>query len=218
MDAVVAEINTDLPKKQVEEAEIEIQTSDADMQDGDEQGENDESRKKRARTENEKKEKRFEKYKCLSPCEESCRKCCRKNINDDLRESINRCYWGLPFGERRQWLSAHVHQNEITTRSKKKQKSTSLLYFLPSENVIKVQVCKTMFFLRTLGLKSDGVITELIKTKHKSIENTIAPVKDLRGRGSKTPPNKVDIDIIIENINSFKPMVSHYSLKNANRS
>ena len=47
-------------------------------------------------------------------------------------------------------------------------------------------------FLRTLGLKSDGIITAWLKTKRKSFDNTIAPVNDLRG--SNPAPNKVNPD------------------------
>ena len=109
---------------------------------------------------------------------------------------------GLPFGERRQRLGSNVSQNEISKRSQNvlKYKSTSLSYYLPTESGITMEVCKVMF-LRTLGRKSDGMINELLKTKRKSIEGAIAPVKDLRG--CKTPPNKVNTDLIVGHISSF---------------
>ena len=179
-----AEFRADVLIINRQEEKIVLQQRIPDMQNENEHDENEEPKRKRARTENERKEKRLEKYKCLNPCVESCRKGCGNRINEVLRKTINRCNWGLPFGEWRQWLSSNVPQNEISKRSQNvvKQKSTSLSYYLPIESGIKVKVCKVVC-LRTLWMKSDGMINELLKTKRKSIEGAIgiAPVKDLRG-------------------------------------
>jgi len=66
-------------------------------------------------------------------------------------------------------------------------------------------------FLRTLGLRTDGTITEFVKAKQRSPEEDVAPVSDHRGKVS--PPNKLDHSIIHEHINSFKPQVSHYNIE-----
>ncbi|KAK3754096.1 hypothetical protein RRG08_024171 [Elysia crispata] len=73
-----------------------------------------------------------------------------------------------------------------------------------------MSVCKTMF-LRTLGLKTDGVVTEFLKKKR---SGSLTQLKT-DNRGKATPQTKLDDDLIVEHINSYHPQVSHYDLNNA---
>ena len=67
-------------------------------------------------------------------------------------------------------------------------------------------------FLSTLGLKTDGMITEFVKAKQQkdSIVHTV--IND--GRGSTPNPKKLNQAPIEAHILSFNPQVSHYKLEN----
>ena len=86
-----------------------------------------------------------------------------------------------------------------------RKRSSSLWYTLPQADGIKLTVCKRMF-LSTLGLKTDGMITEFQRAK----ESTKPVIQDCRGQSA--PPNKVQHDVVREHINSYHPAVSHYNL------
>lgn len=66
-------------------------------------------------------------------------------------------------------------------------------------------------FLRTLGLKTDGMISEFVRRKETGEVGTL--IKDNRGKAA--PKNKLDKDLIIGHIMSYHPQVSHYKLQNA---
>ena len=68
-------------------------------------------------------------------------------------------------------------------------------------------------FLSTLGLKSDGMITEMVRAQRQSYDGAIAPVEDRRG--SHPPSNKCDAEVIRLHINSYNPAINHYKRKNA---
>ena len=68
-------------------------------------------------------------------------------------------------------------------------------------------------FLSTLGLKSDEMITEMVRAQRQSYGGAIAPIED--HRGSHPPSNKCDAEVIRLHINSYNPAISHYKRKNA---
>ena len=49
--------------------------------------------------------------------------------------------------------------------------------------------------LSTLGLKLDGMITEMVRTQRQSYDGVIAPVEDCSG--SYLPSNKCDAEVIL---------------------
>ena len=63
-------------------------------------------------------------------------------------------------------------------------------------------------FLSTLGLKSDGMITEMVRAQRQSYDGAIAPVEDRRG--SHLPSNKCDAEVIRLHINSYNPAITSY--------
>ena len=67
-------------------------------------------------------------------------------------------------------------------------------------------------FLSTLGLKSDGMITETVRAQRQSYDGVIATFEDRRG--SHPPLNKCDVEVIRLDINSYNPSISHYKRKN----
>ena len=127
--------------------------------------------------------------------------------------NINRSFWDLTFPERKLWLDSHIYiapvRNRANAEVEQYKRSHSLSYLLPLATS-KEPVCKVMF-LATLGLKTDGIITEFIKRKKAGTVE--AMIKD--NRGKKPPKTKTEKELIRQHIMSYRPQVSHYKLKNA---
>ena len=63
--------------------------------------------------------------------------------------------------------------------------------------------------MHTLGMKTDGIITEFVKTKLSGEEvNAMSPTTD--GRGRHVAKHKFDWNIIKQHINSYNWQISHY--------
>ena len=145
------------------------------------------------------------KYPVLPPC---------KELSSDDRVLINSRFWKLSFTERRQWLAAYIDQVDVKTKTSQQKDSARLSsseYLLPLKDGKNVIVCKSMF-LSTLGLRSDGMITEMVRAQPQSYDGAIAPTEDRRD--SHPPSNNYDAEIIRLHINSYNPSISHYKRKN----
>ena len=172
--------------------------------------------RKRCRKEHEKVDAHMKKYCLRSPCK-SCRLKCTEKFKTEDRQVINNHYWKRSFAERRTWLDAHITMSSVKRRRTAGPgnvhtvplRQHSLTYTLP-RGTTKAPVCKQMF-LRTLGIKTDGIITEFVKCKNRSAPESVMPCTDRRGKAS--PPNKVDHSVIRDHINSFHPQVSHYNIQ-----
>ena len=68
-------------------------------------------------------------------------------------------------------------------------------------------------FLRTLGLKSDGMIIKLARTLSQSYVDPIAPTEDRRGKNPAS--HKCDTKAIRLHINYYNPSISPYKHKDA---
>ena len=68
-------------------------------------------------------------------------------------------------------------------------------------------------FLSTLGLRSNGMITKMVRAQRQRYDGAIAPGQDCRG--SHLPLNTCDAEVILLHINSYKPLTNHYKSKNA---
>ena len=64
-------------------------------------------------------------------------------------------------------------------------------------------------------MKTDSRVTEQLKCKRKSFDESISPNIDRRGKNLRPCPHKVDHEIIRQHINSYNPSISHYSRGNA---
>ena len=165
--------------------------------------------RKRRRTEEEKASFNKSKYSLLDPCKDSCRKSCARKFTKEERQSINDNYWTLPFEQRRLWLDDHMTVKDVSTRKVVNDNYTrnhTVIYQLPLSSS-KVTVCKNMF-MRTLGMKADGMLNDFIKSKAKSKDNLAAVLSDNRGKAA--PPNKKDKQSIRDHISSYNPQISHY--------
>ena len=174
--------------------------------------------KKRARSESQKRERSLEKHQLLPPCQETCKLKCWDNFDDVLRSDICRKFRSLNFVERRLWLDKHISIEDVKRRTVTAQpaetlgRNHTLLYTLPLPDGTTQRVCKTMF-KATLGTKSDGIITGLVRAKRALATSAISPTSDRRGKHDNGL--KKDKMSIIEHINSYNPAASHYTRANA---
>ena len=149
------------------------------------------------------------------PCKKSCRKRCITNFSSDDRALINSRFWKLSFTERCQWLAAYINQVDLknkTSQQKDGGQLSSREYLLTLTGGSNVIACKSMF-VSIFGLKSDGMITEMVLAQSQSCDSAIAPIEDRRG--SYPLSNKCDAEVIYLHINSYNPAISHYKRKNA---
>ena len=155
-------------------------------------------KKKRARTHVKKSERNAKKYPVFSPYKESCSKRCITNFSSDDRAFINsRCKFDV---------------NNKTNQQKGSGWLSSREYLLPLKDGKCVVLYKSMF-LSILGLKSGGMITDMVRAQRQRYDDAIAPTEGRRGRHPSL--NECDAEVIRLHINSYNPAMSHYKRKNA---
>lgn len=103
----------------------------------------------------------------LGECSSCCLRCSEK-LDEQTRAAIIQKIWQYEFSQRRLWLDSHIniytvkrHRGKSVTKRKH-----SLTYTLP-KSTEKIAVCKIMF-MKTLGMRNDGMITEFVKAKKRS--------------------------------------------------
>lgn len=146
-------------------------------------------------------------------CGNGCKRKC-KFFTIEERKNIWENFWNLPYVQRRHFLNKcilieSVKQRKVTEPNPNSKffKSETRYYYLTKGNEA-LNVCRN-FFLKTLGFKTDAVITELSRAiKRKAFYED---VKENRG-GKKKRFNR---NAIMEHILTFNPVVSHYRRRNA---
>ena len=117
--------------------------------------------------------------------------------------------------ERSQWLPAYINQiyvKDETSQQKDGGRLSSREYLLPLKDGRNAIVCKSLF-LSTLGLESDGMMTEMVRAQRQSYEGAIAPIEDRRGR--YPPSNNCDAEVIRQHKNSYNLAISQYKRNNS---
>jgi DNA-directed RNA polymerase beta subunit len=146
----------------------------------------------------------------LPPCRDTCRQKCCEKLTDTNRQQINSTYWNLDFGQRRLWLDSHISVLQIKRRTRETHtRKKSLRFSLPKADASKQTVCKVMF-LHTLGLKTDGIITEFVKAKSRSTSYLTTDK-----RAGRVVSNNQLKESIQSHINSYHPQVGHYNREHA---
>ncbi|XP_053626057.1 uncharacterized protein LOC128683960 [Plodia interpunctella] len=155
--------------------------------------------------------------------EETCGNKCNRQCSLftlEERKTIWENYWNINFESRKSFLIKcikiqNIKRRKVTEKNPnpKYAKNESRFYFLPKlnegdENMEEVNVCKN-FFLKTLGYKTDAVITEISRGVKRNV--LYGEVAEKRG-GKKS---RLDRDPISNHILSFNPTVSHYRRNNA---
>lgn len=117
------------------------------------------------------------------------------------------------FERRAKVIYAQLHKKNKKTRNTcKPEKESSRVYtfkyYLKYENQ-EINVCK-VFFLSTFGYEKEN--DRVLKNVRSTDTNSIAPKPDQRRHPSS---KKVDRNVIIQHINSFRPTISHYRREHA---
>ena len=101
-------------------------------------------------------------------------------------------------------------QSKLPSFMSNRYKRSNSLYYSLALLVSKELICKIMF-LRTLGLKTDGVIAEFVRRKETSEMETL--IKDNRGKA--VPKAKLDKDLIWKHIMPYHLQINHRKSQNA---
>lgn len=164
----------------------------------------------------EKKQKKIMKHAIKPPCSDKCLLKCTSKFNSDRREFINQQYWESSKDVQQNFLLHHVvrvavKRRTVVVTAESPRKSITFNYTLKDEAGEVQRVCKT-FFLGALGYDphDDRFLRHIVSEQNK--QTAIQKV----GKKLTIPPNKkIDRNVIVEHINSFRPTVSHYRREHA---
>ena len=112
-------------------------------------------------------------------------------------------------------MAAYINQADVKNKASPQKDddwASSREYLFPLKGGKNVILCKSMF-LSTLCLKSEGMITEMVRAQRQSYDCAIASIEDCRD--NHLPTSKCDAEVIRLHINSYNPAISHYKHKNA---
>lgn len=159
----------------------------------------------------EKRELQKSKHEVINTGEHKCRKRCSENIRELDRENINKKFWNLTWREQKLFIAERIICKDPIKRKKTQvpenyKRKLTMEYSLNVSGKVE-PVCKE-FFLNTLGFKKDNhsAINMALKLKEDSALN------DKRGTN---PKKKIDRSLIIEDIMSYNPTISHYRREHA---
>lgn len=146
------------------------------------------------------------------PCNLSCRSKCREKITEDERKEIFQDFWNLgklSDGHDRQWY--FIRSCMTVEKDPAKSKSKRTYAFRVKNKAIKI--CKTMF-LATLSICDKWIETVVKKLKDGGV---VSPDKrGLNRKGVKIVPPGI-IDSVVDHINSFPRVESHYVRKDSTK-
>ncbi|XP_051947116.1 uncharacterized protein LOC127618595 [Xyrauchen texanus] len=147
------------------------------------------------------------------PCGQKCRRKCSEKFSEEWRKKIWVMYWNMDYTEKRAFMFCNITQlptARLFVPKGTSRRSRSFVYRLKNEDQVPQQVCKN-FFLATLGYHptNDSLVLSVMR---REMGNEEIP-KDQRGR--HTPGNKLDLQPLLDHIESFHPSASHYRREHA---
>ena len=113
-------------------------------------------------------------------------------------------------------MAAYINQADVKSKASPQKDddwASSREYLFPLKGGKNVILCKSMF-LSTLCLKSEGMITEMVRAQRQSYDCAIAPIEDCRD--NHLPTSKCDAEVIRLHINSYNPAITKFSENNEN--
>lgn len=146
-----------------------------------------------------------------------CRYRCSENFTEDDRIAMCGSYWKIgDYVAQKRFLIQKIialptKTKKVGIREEKHRNAVYAFYF--EKNEIKLRVCKE-FFMKTLCI-SNGPIIEAMKNK-----DDYGNYSKKDGRGCRAPKNKTSLEVtqkVIEHINKFPKVESHYCRKKTKR-
>ena len=163
-------------------------------------------KKKRAKTQDERCKFREAKHPLLPHCsagnKDHCQRRCHLVVSEGDRVATHALFWQSDYTAQKLFLHGHIE----TVLNMDRHIST---YYLTTIGGIRHNVCKVMF-LRTLGYKSDKVVTLFVKSRFNNPDTFT-----IDNRGKNATVNKIDTAPIIAHIASYNPEQSHYRREHA---
>lgn len=154
-----------------------------------------------------------------SPCKSNCRLKCSQKFDIETRQNIFKTFWNL--GDHSlQWsfISSHMKQIRKKQWTQDSKRLNVYKFFMPlfsnNGNKKQIMVCKTMF-KNTLSISNTFIQSAIDKYD----KNTGFCSKDMRGFHQNHPIiiNAAMRDTVIQHVNSFAPVESHYTRKDSNK-
>ena len=150
-----------------------------------------------------------QKHQLLPPskgCKEKrCRRRCTDKISDAQRLQLWNSFWSMEgVHNRRTFLLQLIHFPAAAASSQK-------VYFLRDERGERVSVCLD-FFLKTFGYNNYAMIRSLLEKCTREVPNGVPLVAQPVRKNA--PFNKKDNSAIIEFVEEYKPVASHYRREN----
>ncbi len=145
-----------------------------------------------------------------SRCNQTCKYNCLYNFPEDGRVSIFNAYWNMNDSKKLHFFSKFVKQSVPARRRIKvadnvhRKKSTNLFFF--QLNGVEKRVCKS-FFLSTLDVTDNQIAYYFKEFEDKA---TSIPRSPIRGRNQKKHISTEVKNEVIDHINSFPRVESHY--------
>lgn len=147
-------------------------------------------------------------------CGLGCRFKCETKISEESRLEFFKDYWRIvEHSKKYDFLLRNVTENRITEDSGDTNKKQFSRTYSFNDRGMKIILCRTMF-LNTLNISM-----QVLESAFKKIRNGDSQLLDERGR-AKSGFKAVDIKItesVIEHINSFPRVESHYTRKDSNQ-
>ena len=149
-------------------------------------------------------------------CGPGCRFKCENKLTEDIRTQFFNEFWNIGDHERKyDFILRYVTEQSIKgvkSESNQGKRNYTRQYYISNKNE-KIKVCQTMF-LNTLDVNKKMIDTALIKVRKG--EHTLI---DKKGKSTKRPNMVAESKTasLIEHINLFPRMPSHYTRKDSSR-
>lgn len=152
------------------------------------------------------------KHNVKSSCNKAkCKRKCSQKIDKDRQTEINEEFWKLNRNEQKNFILSSASREGVKrkTTGNSSRRSNSFIYYLKDTRGCKQIVCK-VFFLATLGYdsKNDRVVRD-------ALNKTNSGVTAKSSQQGKKGKMKIDRNIIMKHVESFKPTVAHYRREHA---
>ena len=146
-------------------------------------------------------------------CEGKCRRQCQ-TVDFNRRVAINESFWEMGDQQRqRDFLLTLVEYKTTAAGKEDSRRNQSIKYFLPNNDGSKINVCKRLF-LDTFNVSERVILYGISKVNNERI----LPSDNRGGRRENQKTSDADLrSSIIEHINRFPRVPSHYCRKDSDK-
>lgn len=146
------------------------------------------------------------------PCNEKCRLKCPTIFDLERQTQINKSFWEMSNTQQRTFVFGCIKRftKQHKPVANNSRRENSFKYVLKDLYGRENYVCKT-FLLATLGFHPAN--DRFLKSVRNTEATAALPKKDMRGHHPNS--SKVDRNLLVEHIKTFRPVISHYRREHA---